>query len=134
MASRLLLRTPPSKPPPCKSNVLVVNPVFQNWFQDGNERNKAALSRARIEGYHMHRNYGNKRDTWNLLHDSRLSVKGSNVASFRRKVVSRNHIVCLLAGLTCLVSITSFILTVMMLFGKFSGRCGCPDNQGKYKT
>ena len=131
MAFRLPLRPPPSKQPPGKSKVVVVNPVFQNWCQDGNARNKAALAAPRIDGYHIYRNHRNQRDTWNLFDDSKPSVNRSNDASCGRKVVSRNRIMCLLMGLTCLVSITSLTLAVMMYFGTFSGRCGCSDKQGK---
>lgn len=124
-------RVPPPKPPPGKLNFFVVNPVFQNWCLDGDEQNKGALAAPRYGGQRVYKNFGQQSDNWNLP-DEQPSIHESDVDLTETKVVNTgtNRIVILVIALTCLVSITSLTLTVLILFGKVGERCPCTEKQG----
>ncbi|KAM7439517.1 hypothetical protein ABFA07_011178 [Porites harrisoni] len=69
----LLMQSPrpprPPRPTPGKTNLFVVNPVFQNWCQDGRENEKAlGLVPSRVSSPHSHKNRGTQQDHWNLPH------------------------------------------------------------------
>lgn len=69
----LLMQSPrpprPPRPTPGKTNLFVVNPVFQNWCQDGRENENAlGLVPSRVGGPHSHKNRGTQQDHWKLPH------------------------------------------------------------------
>ncbi|CAH3188855.1 unnamed protein product [Porites lobata] len=69
----LLMQSPrpprPPRPTPGKTNLFVVNPVFQNWCQDGRENEKAlGLVPSRVGSPHSHKNRSTQQDHWNLPH------------------------------------------------------------------
>ena len=104
--------------------ILVVNPVFQNWCQDDGKKNKGALVTSRV-----YENVGENRD----LDDCSLSDEQANTNSANLKsadMFSTNRVVLFLLIVVCLVSISALVLTVMMLFGKMGGRCGCSNTRG----
>ena len=103
--------------------ILVVNPVFQNWCQDDGKKNQRALVASRVE------NLGEIRplDNWSLS-DEQPNASSSNATS--TGVFTMNRVVVSMLIVVCLVSISALVLTVMMLFGKIGDRCGCSNTQG----
>ena len=103
--------------------ILVVNPVFQNWCQDDGKKNQRTLVASRVE------NLGEIRplDNWSLS-DEQPNASSSNVTS--TGVFTMNRVVVSMLIVVCLVSISALVLTAMMLFGKIGDRCGCSNTQG----
>lgn len=103
--------------------ILVVNPVFQNWCQDDGKKNQRALVASRVE------NLGEIRplDNWSLS-DEQPNASSANVKS--TGVFTMDRVVVLVLIVVCLVSISALVLTVMMLFGKIGDRCVCSNTQG----
>lgn len=57
------------RPTPGKMSLFVVNPVSQNWCQDGREEEKAlGLVPSRVGGPHSHKNRSTQQDHCNLPH------------------------------------------------------------------
>jgi len=78
----------------------------------------------------MYKQFGPQRDNWNLPDDQPdYNASEVDLSEPKAKVVSTSRIVFVLMAVTCLVSLTGFILTVMMLFGKVGDRCWCSEEQ-----
>ena len=161
----LLMQSPrpprPPRPTPGKTNLFVVNPVFQNWCQDGRENEKAlGLVPSRCGGPRSHKNTSTEPNHCNLSHGqangnklhyrgygvhekntvsgeslnlpSQQFQKNTNNTDFAEsKKYGPSRTVILLIALSWLVSITALLLTVMVIFDKIGSPCGCSGTQGE---
>ena len=59
--------------------------------------------------------------------------KRTNVDSDSAEFHRLNRKVLGLISIVCLVSLMSFVLTILLIFGKIESRCACNSNQGKTK-
>ncbi|XP_073249660.1 uncharacterized protein [Porites lutea] len=164
----LLMQSPrpprPPRPTPGKTNLFVVNPVFQNWCQDGRENEKAlGLVPSRGGGPRSHKNTSTEPNHCNLSHGqangnklhyrgygvhekntvsgesfnlpSQQFQKNTNNTDFAEsKKYGPSRTVILLIALSWLVSITALLLTVMVIFDKIGSPCGCSGTQDHHQV
>ena len=105
--------------------VFVESPVFQNWCHEGSERDK---TKAKTENPHSHR--GNLSALRRETDKKQLQAPTANCQK-TCPCASRAMLAFFIS--VCLVSITSFVLTTLVLFGKVGDRCGCPEARGTAK-
>jgi len=107
---------------------IVINPAFKDWVYEGEKPDFSVTPVKRQITYHVEEEIGTtgtKHDPWKQ-NESHRQVHFETA----KPAQGSNRALLTLLSLVCLISIAALVLTILMVFGKIDGGCGCSANEG----
>ena len=107
---------------------IVVNPAFKDWVYEGEKPDCSVTPMKRQITCHVEEGIG----TTGTKHDLWRQNESHRQVHFETAEPTRGSYRALLTllSLVCLISIAALVLTILMVFGKIDGGCGCYANEG----